>query len=88
MDVYLASAAHEAAFTKERDTMTALRQEVIDYIKDIPEPELEALRPVLRLLASPDRLVIETDLTDEEKAIIDAGRIEWETNPQSFRRVV
>ena len=68
--------------------MTALRQEMIDYIKEISEPELEALRPVLRLLASSDRLIIETDLTDEEVAIIDEGYSEWKANPQSFRRVV
>ena len=67
--------------------MTAIRQEVLNYIEDIPDAELEALRPVLRLLASPDRLIIETDLTDEEKAIIAAGRAEWEANPQSFKRL-
>ena len=67
--------------------MTALRQEMLRYIEDMPEPELEALRPVLRLLASPNRLFIETDLTEEEVAIIDAGYEEWKTNPQSFSKL-
>ena len=68
--------------------MTALQQEMMNYIEDIPESELEALRPMLRLLASPNRMVIETDLTDEEVAIIDKGWEEWKANPESFRRVV
>ena len=68
--------------------MTALRQELMNYIEEIPETELEALRPMLRLLAAPDRLVIETNLTDAEKAIIESGYAEWKANPQSFKRII
>jgi len=70
--------------------MTALKQEMIRYIENMPDSELEALRPaMLRLLApAPDLLIIETDLNDKEKATVETGRAEWKANPQSFRRVV
>ena len=56
--------------------MSELRKEVLDYIDQIPDSKLEALRPLLRLLTS-DMPVAETDLTQEEKEIIRAGREEY-----------
>ena len=56
--------------------MSELRKEIQDYIDVLPDSKLEALRPLLTLLAD-EPLIIETDLTDEEKAIIKAGRVEY-----------
>lgn len=56
--------------------MSELRKEVLEYIDCIPDSKLEALRPILRLLTD-DTPVIETNLTEEEKAIIRAGREEY-----------
>ena len=56
--------------------MSEVRREVLDCIDRLPDAKLEALRPILRLLVD-DTPVIETDLTDEERAIIRAGREEY-----------
>lgn len=56
--------------------MSELRQEVLDCIEQIPDNKLEALKPILLLLVN-DEPIIETDLTDEEKEIIRAGREEY-----------
>ncbi len=56
--------------------MSEVRKEVLDCIERLPDAKLEALRPILRLLTD-DEPVIETDLTDEEKAIIQKGREEY-----------
>ena len=56
--------------------MTAIREEVMNYIEDIPDSRLEALVPILTLLAN-DVIVVETDLTDEEKSIVREGREEY-----------
>ena len=56
--------------------MSELRKEVLECIDKIPDSKLEALRPILRLLTN-DAPVIETDLTEEEKAIIREGREEY-----------
>jgi len=58
--------------------MSAIRQEILDYIDDIPDSKLEALKPILSLLVD-DTLIIETNLTDEEKTIIKAGREEYKS---------
>jgi len=58
--------------------MSAIRQEILDYIDDISDSKLEALKPILTLLVD-DTLIIETNLTDEEKAIIKAGREEYKS---------
>ena len=57
--------------------MSELRKEVLECIDHIPDSKLEALRPILHLLTDDDGPVIETDLTEEEKAIIRAGREEY-----------
>jgi len=56
--------------------MTAIRKEIMDYIDDIPDSKLEALMPILTLLAD-DVIVVETNLTNEEKDIIRQGREEY-----------
>ena len=56
--------------------MSAIRQEIHDYIDDIPDSKLEALKPLLALLLD-DMAIIETDLTEEEKNIIREGREEY-----------
>ena len=55
--------------------MSELRKEVQDSINRLPDSKLAALRPLLRLLTD-DEIAVETDLTDEEKEIIRAGREE------------
>jgi len=67
---------------------TMLQREMIGYIEDISDQELEALRPMLRLLASPDRLIIDTNLTDEERAMVDADIEAFKENPQNFKRII
>ena len=58
--------------------MSALRQEIQEYIDNIPDSKLEALRPILTLLVN-ETIVIETDLTDGERAIIQQGREEYKS---------
>jgi hypothetical protein len=65
--------------------MTAIRQEVLNCINDLPDVKLEALRPLLRLLIDNEPLIIETDLTEEEKSWVKEGRREYAANPQSFK---
>ena len=64
----------------------AIRRELKKYIDKIPESNLEIVRPVLSFLAEKqdDRLVIETNLTTSEKAIIRAGRKERKEHPENF----
>ena len=54
--------------------MSALRKEMTIYVQSIPEKKLRLLQPLLRSMAEEEDFVIETDLTDEEKAIIAKGR--------------
>lgn len=56
--------------------MSAIRKEIQDYIDSIPDSKLEAIKPMLSVLAN-DTIILETDLTDEEKAIIARGREEY-----------
>jgi len=46
-----------------------------DYLDCLPESKLEALKPILTLLVD-DSIVIETDLSDEEREIIRQGHEE------------
>jgi len=45
--------------------------------------EAKAVKPLLFALVE-DAILIETDLTEEEKAIIAAGMAEYAANPDSF----
>ena len=56
--------------------MSAIRNEVINCIEDLPDNRLEALMPILLMLRD-DTITIETDLTDEEKNIVHQGRNEY-----------
>lgn len=56
--------------------MSELRKKLHDYLDCLTESKLEAIKPILTLLAD-DIIVIETDLTDEEKEIIRQGRKEY-----------
>jgi hypothetical protein len=60
-----------------------LRQEIHTYIDDITENKLLALKPLLFALAD-DSIVIEKDLTDEERDIIIRGMADYDANPDSF----
>ena len=64
-------------------TEAVLRKEIHSIIDTIPERSLSALKPLLTVLAKP-AYTIETDLTPEEIAIIDAGIQEFREHPQNF----
>jgi hypothetical protein len=64
-------------------TVTALRKELKSIIDDMSERSLYALKPLLSVL-SIDSVIIETDLTAEEKAIIEAGEKEYREHPETF----
>lgn len=57
--------------------MSAIRQEVLEYINELPDIKLEAIKPILAILVD-NNITVETDLTDEEKDIIKRGRKEYE----------
>lgn len=56
--------------------MTAIRKEIMEYIEFLPDSKLEALKPILCLLTD-DTITIETNLTEDEKNIIQQGREEY-----------
>jgi len=61
--------------------MTALKKELMNYINDIPDERLYAIKPLLYMLAE-DTFVIEKvdfeDLTNEEKESVIKARKEYE----------
>ena len=61
----------------------AVRDEVIEMVKCMPERNLYALRPLMEVLASEpeDR---EDALSDEEMEAFIQSRKRWEENPESF----
>jgi len=65
-----------------------IRRELKRYIDVIPESNLEIVRPMLSFLAGSHDingpLVIETNLTADEKAVIKAGRRERKEHPENF----
>jgi len=68
---------------------TTIRRELKRYIDEIPDSNLEIVRPMLSFLAgnqANDPLVIETNLTADEKAVIKAGRKERKEHPENFTR--
>jgi len=60
-----------------------VRQELHAYIDDIPESKLQALKPLLFALAD-EAVVLEYDLTEDERAVITKGMEEYEENSDSF----
>jgi len=56
--------------------VSEIRAEVQEYIDNISDQKLAALKPILTLLID-EPLVYETDLTDEEKEIIQQGEEEY-----------
>jgi len=70
------------------NTATTVRRELKNYIDAIPESNLEIVRPMLSFLAGNKAtngpLIIETNLTAEEKAVIKAGRKERKEHPENF----
>lgn len=56
--------------------MTAIQKEIQEYISVLPDTALLAIKPLLTLLVS-EELIIETDLTEEERSIILRGRQEY-----------
>ena len=73
---------------KTKAPAAATRRELKRYIDAIPESNLEIVRPMLSFLAgskaADEPLVIETDLTVEEKAVVNAGRMERKKSAKSF----
>ena len=73
----------------------ALRQELHDFIDIMPEHKLNALRPLISILMEEEYLIgfedipesdiaIESDLTDEERAIIARGMARYYKHPEEF----
>ena len=59
------------------------RKELHNLIDTLPERKLKALRPLLDVLTE-DELIIETDLTDEEKKWIEEGDRQFKEHPEDF----
>lgn len=59
--------------------MSAIRQEILSYISELPDSKLEAIKPILTILVN-DTLTLETDLTDDEKDIILKGREQYKNS--------
>jgi hypothetical protein len=60
-----------------------IRQEIHNCIEDISESKLIVLKPLLFALAE-ESIVIENNLTDEERILFAQGMAEYEKNPDSF----
>ena len=60
-----------------------IRQEIFACIENISESKLVALKPLLLALAD-ESIIIERDLTSEERANIAKGIADYEANPYSF----
>jgi hypothetical protein len=61
----------------------AIRQELHDYIDTLSDRNVFALKPLLSILAEPS-YILETDLTEEERAIIAEGDRTFEEHPENF----
>jgi hypothetical protein len=66
------------------NTAAAVRQELHSIINTMPERKLNALRPLFEVLVDGDTIAIETDLTDEERALIDEGVRHYHEHPEDF----
>ena len=60
-----------------------VREELHSLIDNLPERKLNALRPLFDVLID-DEVIIETDLTEEEKAIIAEGDRHYREHPEDF----
>jgi hypothetical protein len=60
-----------------------LRKELKSYIDTLPDRKLKALQPLLSEYAEP-LYTIETDLTDEEIAIVDEAMEDYYKDPDSW----
>ena len=65
-------------------TAAAVRQELHSLINTMPERKLNALRPLFEVLVDDDTIAIETDLTDEEHALIEEGVKHYREHPEDF----
>jgi hypothetical protein len=61
----------------------ALKEQVHQYIDMLPIDQVVVINELLTILISNDT-VVETDITEEEHAIIEASRELFRTNPESF----
>jgi hypothetical protein len=59
-----------------------LRDELHSYIDSLPDCSLPALRPLLSFLVKPP-YAVETDLADEENALIEESLTEYRADPSS-----
>jgi len=66
------------------NTATTIRQELHSIINTMPERKLNALRPLFEVLIDDDNISIETDLTDEEHALIAEGVQHYHEHPEDF----
>jgi hypothetical protein len=64
-------------------TILSKRERMHKYIDALPEYRLDILEPLLADMSEPDFL-IETDLTDEELAVIAEGDKRLEEHPEEF----
>ena len=60
-----------------------VRQEIHGYIDDISENKLLTLKPLLFALAN-DSIVIERNLSDEERTLLAQGMAEYDEYPERF----
>jgi hypothetical protein len=67
-------------------TNAVLRSELKNFIDFMPEKNLPVLKPILTAL-SVYPVIIETDLTPEERAIIETGEREYAAHPETFVRL-
>jgi len=66
------------------NTATVVRQELHSIINTMPERKLNALRPLFEVLIDNDTIAIETDLTEEEHALIAEGVQHYHEHPEDF----
>jgi len=64
-------------------TATTVRKELHSLIDAMPKRKLNALWPLLDILVD-DEIVIETDLTEEESALIAEGDRLHKEHPEDF----
>ncbi|MCL2600057.1 MAG: hypothetical protein FWD88_02620 [Treponema sp.] len=63
--------------------VAALRDELRSYIDALPDHSLPALKPLLSFLVETPP-IIETDLSDEENAMIEESLAEYKADPSKI----